>query len=374
MATLRVRYLVAKKNRAGKTRYYWQPNNALKAHGWKIQRLSDMRHEALAHAEDINARVDAWRAGIVREPDTRQPGTIAALIHAYKNARHFKKLSPKTQKDYKNYLDLIEDWAGLELCLGIRPQAVQRLYEAHCDRTPAKAAYMIRVLRTLFSYAEREGVIPKGTNPATRPGLDYKAKKGRLWSPEDVKLFVKYADAAGHFSVGTAVMLDEWMGQRMGDVLAMTMNAYKDGEISITQGKTGSEVWLAVDMVPDLKARLDQQIGRNRKKKTAGIHIIQRADGQPYTSDGFNTMFTRIRDNMIVKEHDATLKDLKFMNLRHTAVTRLAESGCTLPEIAAITGHTFKSCQEIIDRYNVRTKKMARGAFVKRLTSQQKGN
>jgi integrase len=51
----------------------------------------------------------------------------------------------------------------------------------------------------------------------------------------------------------------------------------------------------------------------------------------------------------------------------HTAITRLAEAGCSIPRIASITGHKLESCQSIIDRYLVRTSAMAREAFAQRL-------
>ena len=40
--------------------------------------------------------------------------------------------------------------------------------------------------------------------------------------------------------------------------------------------------------------------------------------------------------------------DLHFHDLRGTAVTRLAEAECTLPEIASITGHSLREASSII--------------------------
>jgi integrase len=46
-----------------------------------------------------------------------------------------------------------------------------------------------------------------------------------------------------------------------------------------------------------------------------------------------------------------SLKDLHFHDLRGTAVTRLALSNCSVPEIASITGHSMKTVQEILDAH-----------------------
>jgi len=45
----------------------------------------------------------------------------------------------------------------------------------------------------------------------------------------------------------------------------------------------------------------------------------------------------------------------------------LSEAGVKIQQIAAVTGHSFKSCQSIIDRYNIRTTRMAEQAFTQRL-------
>jgi hypothetical protein len=51
--------------------------------------------------------------------------------------------------------------------------------------------------------------------------------------------------------------------------------------------------------------------------------------------------------------------------LRGTAVTRLAEAGCTEAEIATITGHTLASVHTILERYLARTDKLAVAAIAK---------
>jgi hypothetical protein len=57
------------------------------------------------------------------------------------------------------------------------------------------------------------------------------------------------------------------------------------------------------------------------------------------------------------------LERLTFMRLRHTAVMILFRAGATIPEIAAITGHTIGSVNRIIDRYGLRDAITAGNAF-----------
>ncbi|AMB47835.1 MULTISPECIES: hypothetical protein [Methylobacteriaceae] len=46
-------------------------------------------------------------------------------------------------------------------------------------------------------------------------------------------------------------------------------------------------------------------------------------------------------------------------------MTVLAEAGCTVPEIATITGHSQAHAQKILDRYLARTRTLAESAIAK---------
>lgn len=371
MANIKVRYLTKRKRKDGSARYFWQPDENLKAHGWKLTRLSDDIDIAIKEAQDINQRVDKWRAGIIKNPSTQKSGTIDHLIETFQSHRDYKDKRERTRKDYDSYLRIISEWAGDMPARTINARMVQDLYDKIRDKKPRKASYLITVLRLLFSFAERQSLIPIGTNPATNPKITYKAKKAMLWTPDMVKDFVEEADKdPSTFAIGTAVVLNEWLGQRPGDVLRIGMDMYRNGSFEIEQSKTGAIVVLDADIVPHLKRRIEEQYRRNQAQRVVGHTLIQRTDGLAYSVDWFGRIFGRIR--AAAAEKNPKLKDAIFKDLRHTAVTRLAESGAEIPEIAAVTGHTFKSCQEIIDRYNVRTTKMARGAFLKRIQAEEK--
>lgn len=372
MTKITVRYFVRRPRDNGTIRHYWQPDTILRKAGWKMERLSDIESEAIARAQAINENVDQWRANRLDAPVNEKPGTMAALIVNYKASRHYRELADRTRKDYAHYLILISNWAGDQMAVAINAKMVQNLYETLREKKPRKAAYLIQVLRLLFTHAERESIIPKNSNPATRPGLDYKAGKGIIWTQEAVMQFVKTADAMNEFTVGTAIMLNEWLGQRPNDLVKLSIKDYRNGCIHITQGKTKSEVILPVDLVPALKARIEAQLVLNaekgRAKKIAGTTLIQQTNGQPFTLDGFMSAFDRVRKEAATDFNE--FNKLVFRALRHTAVTRLAEAGCTIPMIATITGHSFKTCQEIVDRYNIRTTLMAQQAFQRRIDAE----
>lgn len=59
-------------------------------------------------------------------------------------------------------------------------------------------------------------------------------------------------------------------------------------------------------------------------------------------------------------------RDLKLKWLRHSCVVQLARAGCTVPEIASITGHSISSVEQILQRYLPRDSRVAENAQRKR--------
>jgi len=385
MATIRIRYLTTRPRLNGTVRYLWQPSTELIAAGWEVKRLAEnaagtpeeIKKAACEEAERYNADLDRWRANLGGLPIDAKEGSIEALIENYKNSRRWKALAPKTQFSYEYNFRIINKWCGDSPAAAMTPKLVQKFYESMQEKTPAKAAGAVRVLRLLLQHGIREDMF--SLNAAARPGIHNKAKKGMPWTPEAVACFVAHADELGYFSIGTAVKLNEWLGQRKGDIISLPVTAYKNGALHKKQNKTGAEVVLPVDSVPELKARLDAQLEHNRKAAVPSTVLITGADGQPFSEYWFTHLVAKIRDSAAAKLQAAGeippelqgFGNLIFKDLRHTAVTRLAEAGCPTPMIASITGHSFRTCEQIVDRYNIRTTKMASEGFRLRLAAEQ---
>lgn len=103
-----------------------------------------------------------------------------------------------------------------------------------------------------------------------------------------------------------------------------------------------------------LKRVLDE-MAQNKK----GLLILLNSDDQKWTENGFRSSFGKARDK-------AGLIGLRFNDTRGTAVTRLAMTGATPPEIATITGHSLKDVGAILDaHYLSRDPEMAWNAIRK---------
>jgi hypothetical protein len=71
--------------------------------------------------------------------------------------------------------------------------------------------------------------------------------------------------------------------------------------------------------------------------------ILRNTFGEPWTTDGFKTSWGKA-----VIKSGLSDENLHFHDLRGTAVTRLALAGCTVPEIASITGHSLQDVEAIL--------------------------
>lgn len=401
MADLKIRHLVAKRGSRGGVRHYWQPSGELRAAGWQPERLPDEQGAAIARAEVLNADVDAWRLGqpaalapaaVKARARRATPGSVSALVTDYRASRWWLKLAPATRAAYEPCLAAIEAWAGDQPARSVTPPAVQTFYEAQLRRvegkgrarqvieTPARAAASVRVLRLLMQVGVRLGYL--SANPAAKPGISYtRAREPVLWSPDQVQHMAACADRLGWRSVATAILLNEWIGQREQDVLALPPWQVASENLVLRQGKTKRLVALPVHLVPHLVGRLQAEAARPGAVVSPAVLLLHDRTGQRWNVHTFRHVFADIRAAAVagmpaIGELPALAPlpgcaGLRFMELRHTAVTRLHEAGVDEQGIAGITGHAPGSVRAMLDRhYIVRTAKAAEGAFRRRLAAE----
>lgn len=398
MARMKIRHLVAKDGL-----HYWQPSATLRRLGFQPRRLSDDRTAAIVEAEALNAEADARRerAPATPAPRRRGPahGSVAALIHAYRRSVYFRDLAPSTQRSYDQALDRLDDWAGPEPASRITPGMAQTFYRDLRTRTPSFANAIMRVGRLLWAAGRRLDLVT--SNPFERPALIGTDKSGKLWPREAIEAVVRAADALGRWSIGTAVIVNAWAGQREGDILRMPRTLLDASAVHLRQRKTGAAVRLPLADVPAVVERVGQELERQRARGVeATTLIVSEETGRPYTSDDFRAWFRRVRDlaatgdaalglapapefavDYLVAGRSTDARDayvvrldeLWFMHLRHTAVVRMAEAGVDLVQIAAVTGHSEQTVQQIMQHYAVKTGRLAAQAFKRRLAHEAEG-
>lgn len=288
-----------------KGRTYWY-------HQKTGERLPDDRDELIRRVAEINANFGPAR--------TLGPGSVAAVAAAYKASPDFKGLAARTRHYYTGHLDLIcRDWGRLPIA-GIRRKHVLALRDKHAE-TPAKANLIVTVLRILLAFAiELEEI----TNNPARDIKKLKTGEGhQAWPAEAIDRFLEVASPM----MALALKLGLYTGQREGDCLEMTWRDY-DGEwIYVAQNKTGTK--LQIPVYSELKDALEEV---RRTSPVMSTYILTTGTGKPYSGSHFRRHFAKVLKA-------AGLTGLTFHGLRYTAAANLAEIGCSLKEIAAITGH-----------------------------------
>lgn len=307
----------------------------------------------------------AWRGGpkITAEPGTPEfftewqtltkdrdipkhyAGTVQALINAYTTSSDFLGLADATRAGYLRRLPKIEAaWGDLPQRALTDPRVRGDMLEWRDGlalKAPREADYHMAILARVFSWALHRGRIT--CNPVERPGRVWRGSRAEhVWGDDEIAAFL----AAAPRQMRLPFLLALHTGQREGNVLRLTWAAYDGASIRLKQTKTGRRVNIPASLA--LKAELD---ATPRKAVTMCLN----SRGEPWTMDGFRATWRKHRPD-----------GLTFHDLRGTAVTRLAVAGCSTPEIAAITGHSLKSVDLILDKHYLhRDQRLSESAMIK---------
>jgi integrase len=261
-------------------------------------------------------------------------GQFRTLIAKYKASTDYADLGVRAKADYTTYIKRIEDSFGDMPIAALEDKRVRAVFMEWRDglaKHKRAADYAWTTLAGILSWAKDRSLIAE--NHCTKAGRLYKSgsRAKIIWTPEDLKKLLSSASA----EVIAVVLLALWTGQRQGDLLRLPWSAYDGQTIKLTQSKTDKDVVIPIGKT--LRGFLD-----GLEKRSTQILVNSR--GRPWTSDGFKSSFGKARTK-------AGIKDRHFHDLRGTAVTRLALSGCTVPEIASITGHSLLDVNAILDKH-----------------------
>jgi integrase len=210
--------------------------------------------------------------------------------------------------------------------------------------SPRQADYAWTVLMRLISHAKTRGLT--SYRPPERISPLYHADRSDMvWEDQHIAVFM----ASASEPLQRAMVLALETGQRQGDLLVLPWSAFDGAWIRLRQNKSGTAV--AIPVTRRLRSVLD-----NTPRVATTILTDRRA--RPWNERTFQNSWREAA-------RKAGITGLTFHDLRGTAVTRLAEAGCTTAEIASITGHSMRDAARIVDRYLSRTGKIALAAVAK---------
>lgn len=378
---LTVAYL---KWREGRPR--WEPGPRLRECGFRGRDLKSDSGEwldlegAIDAAKALNDEVAAWRAEGTQAPRTEKATSTRscqALYERYTGGEDERKASPKWQRlrastkvDYRSKLRIfLAEFGEVNVQALEHHHLYQWWEELYEERGHAMANGTIRVVSSMLSYMRRIGW--RKDNPAIKLDMESVAPRVVTWTPAEISHMIKTATELKLPSIADAIVIALHTGQRRGDVLALEMPQVTASRALFRQSKRGARV--SVPFTPPLKAQLEQI--RSRRADAGGtvtdLAAARRAildeKGRPFDgpagADRFGRAFREVRAEA-AKEMPQIASKL-FLDLRDTAVTRLALADCTIPEIRTITGHKMENIHQVLAHYIAQDDRMADNAIGK---------
>ena len=284
------------------------------------------------------------------------PGSMHALAISYYSSVDFLKMKAYSQRLRRNVIERFcreTDANGLhngdKRAALLQREHVIRFMGARAGK-PGSANELRKALRALMQHAidikmraddPTQGV--RRLAPRSRQGF-------HSWDESEIARF------EAHHPIGSkprlALALGLHTGQAKQDVIAMGPQHIREGFLTWVRAKTaqstGTEVY--IEVVQELRRIIDAT-------RSGHLTFLTTAAGAPFTGQGFGKWFRAQCDA-------AGLPHCTFHGLRKACARRMAESGCTPHEIAAVTGHA--SLKEV-ERYTraASRKQLAQSAMAK---------
>jgi integrase len=289
--------------------YYFYPT------GGKWTRLS----------KDFPTAMTKWAEIVGEQKNANKMGDIMD--------RYMSEVAPTmAEKTYKNNLGEIKP---LKIFFGdmspqkIKPVDIYKYLDIR-SKTPTAANLEKALLSCIFSKAIKWGIVE--SNPCRVVKKLKVKKRNRYITDEEFQTL--YALASPF--IRSVLNLAYITGQRISDILNISLADLKEDGLYITQRKTGKK--LIFDLTEDLKIVIAE--AKSIKRNILGIYLFCSRKGTKYTYDGFNSIFYRLK----VK---AGLKDVHFHDIRAKATTDANAQGRDAQKLAghesrAMTDHYIK--------------------------------
>jgi integrase len=311
-------YLCRDSNRHGRIRY------RLRMPGRKAVTIKGQFGSA-EFAENYRAAVEGDSPKQVRFAG--KPGSFNRLGREYLHSAAFATLAAETRRTRRYCVEKFLDRFGGLSVANLERRHVQKIID---DCKPGQSRIVLSMLRALIALANRNG--DREDDPTIgikRPKIN--SEGWHTWTEEEIAQFEARHPAGSPARLAFALAL--YTGQRSADLIRMGRQHVRDNKINVAQQKTQTRLWIPLD------PRLLEII-----QATPSEHLtfIVSEHGKPFASAqsfGFR---------MRTWTREAGLSGCPLHGLRKACCRRLAEAGCTVHEIKAISGH--KSIAEV-ERY-----------------------
>ncbi len=244
----------------------------------------------------------------------------------------------------------------------------------------------ISALSAAMSWGKESSKWRLKTNPRIDMRFDRPDGRVVMIEFEEFAALVAAADAMGRPSIGDAIYLGLFTGQRQADRLRLKDEGLSAGRRHLRQSKTGALV--AIKEAPQLAKRLAEARTRVAALKLKlGLRdippeiVIDETTGRAYNEHTYRHLFAEARTLAIRGSNEHGLPpcaSLAFVSertgetdfkhdqdLRDTCVMLLDRAGNDILSICDVTGHSYQSAQTIMKHYRARNPARADAAIDK---------
>jgi integrase len=318
----RIKYINQYRDRYGRQRYY------LRRPGKPQIALPGEPGSSEFERAYNNAVKASSRVGEIGK-DRSILGTVSAAIAGYYMDNSFLMLGENTRTMRRAVLERFRNEHGDKALARLRHKDVAYILG---KLKPFAQRNWLKTLRGLMNFSVKSGL--REDDPTVGIKLD-RVKAGRIhtWDEPEIERFEAKYPVGSRPRLAMALML--YTAQRRSDVVVLGPQHIRHGKLYVRQKKTGmakADEVLEIPIHPALAEIITAS-------DCVGIStFLVTVQGRPFTAAGFGNLF-----RMWCRE--AGVPECSPHGLRKAACRRLAEIGCTVPQIAAISGH--KSLSEV---------------------------
>ena len=270
--------------------------------------------------------------------------TVRVLLSEYLASAKFEDKAKSTQALYRIQLKKAAALLGDYPAHSITPGAVRIIMEGEGMPMPSRNAF-ISAIGAAYTWARRAG------KTECEPVKDIEREKGGSHDPwpEDILDKALESDDA---LVRLAVHLLYFTGQRIGDVCKLRWGDIRDGVVHVLPQKTRRHKRLSAPLEIPLSSELAAILDATAPQ---GITILTDGEGRPLQPQALRRRLQAFTEGLGVK----TVPH----GLRKNAVNVMLENGCSVAEVAAITGQTY----DVVEHYaaKVNRRKLGQAAMLK---------
>lgn len=262
-------------------------------------------------------------------PHETSVATLRHLIASYKESPDYVSLKYATRVSYERAFVVLRPFLDTHLNSLKRATLIQMRDRVLLPRYRTwMANYAISVLSVVFRFGLDHGFIEE--NPlqerVRKLRMQRSSHPNRPWTALERRLVLDHAPPHIRLPIALAMCT----GLRKADVFSIKLSAIRDGQISVLTSKRGIPIRLPIHpiLADALAAR----------PTVDAMHIALRSDGKPWTPDGFDTVWHRLKSKL--EAEGKVEKGLTIHGLRHTLGVLLKEAGAHDGEIADVLGQS----------------------------------